>query len=48
MLTTHYPAAEVDELQKAAERIVDQRIGQTPTLMLVRKRRNVGRSVGKS
>lgn len=47
-LTTHYSRAEIDELQKAAERIVDQRIGQTPTLMLVRKRRNVGRSVGKS
>lgn len=47
-LTTHYSPAEIEELQKAAERIVDERIGQTPTLMLVRKRSNVGRSVGKS
>ena len=47
-LTTHYSPAEIEELQKAAERIVDERIGRTPTLMLVRKRSNVGRSVGKS
>lgn len=47
-LTTHYSPAEIDELQKAVERIVDERIGQTPTLMLVRTRHNVGRSVGKS
>ena len=46
-LTTHYSPAEIEELQKAAERIVDERIGQTPTLMLARKRHNVGRSVGK-
>lgn len=47
-ITTQYSAAEIDELRKAAERIVDQRIGRTPTLTLVGKTRNVGRSVGKS
>ena len=47
-LTTQYSPAEIEELQKAAERIVDERIGQTATLMLVRKRSDVGRSVGKS
>jgi hypothetical protein len=46
-ITTHYSAAEIHELRKAAERIVNQRIAQTPTLTLVRRTRNVGKSVGK-
>lgn len=47
-LTTHYSAAEIDELRKAAERIVNQCVAQTPTLSLVRQKPNVGMIVGKS
>lgn len=46
--TTHYSAAEIDELRKAAERIVNQCVAQTPTLSLVRDKLNVGKTVGKS
>lgn len=46
-ITTQYSAAEIDELRKAAERIVNQCVAQTPTLSLVRKTRNVGKGVGK-
>ena len=35
-ITTHYSAAELNELKKAAEKIVDQRVAQTPTLTLLR------------
>jgi hypothetical protein len=43
-ITTHYSAAELSELRQAAERIVNPRVAQTPTLMIVRRTRN---SVGK-
>jgi integrase len=35
-ITTHYSAAELNELKKAVEKIVDQRLAQTPTLTLLR------------
>lgn len=43
-VTTHYSAAELDELRQAAEKIVDARVAQTPTLMIVRR---TGTRVGK-
>ncbi|HNP35035.1 MAG TPA: tyrosine-type recombinase/integrase [Woeseiaceae bacterium] len=43
-ITTHYSAAELDELRQAAEKIVDARVAQTPTLMIVRR---TGTGVGK-
>jgi integrase len=39
-ITTHYSAAELSELRQAAERIVNPRVAQTPTLMIVRRTRN--------
>lgn len=36
-ITTHYSAAELNELKEAVEKIVDQRVAQTPTLTLVRR-----------
>jgi hypothetical protein len=38
-ITTHYSAAELNELKKAVEKIVDQRVAQTPTLTLLRTTR---------
>jgi predicted ATPase len=38
-ITTHYSAAELNELKEAVEKIVDQRVAQTPTLTLVRRTR---------
>jgi integrase len=38
-ITTHYSAAELNELKEAVEKIVDQRVAQTPTLTLVRRSR---------
>jgi integrase len=43
-ITSHYSAAELNELKKAVEKIVDQRVAQTPTLMLLRSLRT---AVGK-
>jgi integrase len=43
-ITTHYSEAELEELRKAAEKIVDPRVAQTPTLMIVRR---AGTAVGK-
>jgi hypothetical protein len=43
-ITTHYSAAELNELKKAVEKIVDQRVAQTPTLTLLRSPRT---AVGK-
>jgi hypothetical protein len=36
-ITTHYSAAELDELLAAAEKIVDRGIAQSPTLTVVRR-----------
>ena len=44
-ITTHYSAAELDELINAGEMIVDRGIAQSPTLMLVTK--NTKNNVGK-
>jgi hypothetical protein len=38
-ITTHYSAAELNELRRAVEKIVDLRAAQTPTLTIVRKTR---------
>lgn len=43
-ITTHYSSAELNELKSAVEKIVDQRVAQTPTLTLVRRMRT---AVGK-
>lgn len=43
-ITTHYSEAELKELRKAAEKIVDPCVAQTPTLMIVRR---TGTAVGK-
>lgn len=40
-ITTHYSAAELNELREAAERIVNPRVAQTPTLTVVRRTRTV-------
>ncbi len=37
-ITTHYSAAEVEELINAAEAIVDRGRTETPNLMLIRQR----------
>ncbi|MCR8921134.1 tyrosine-type recombinase/integrase [Dasania sp. GY-MA-18] len=45
-ITTHYSAAEIDELLTATEKVVSRGIAQTPTLSLVHKNaqmRNVGK-----
>ena len=43
-ITTHYSAAELRELLKAAEKIVDRKVAQGPTLTLVsRKKSAVGK-----
>jgi hypothetical protein len=34
-ITTHYSAAELNELRNAVDRIVNQRVAQTPTLTVV-------------
>jgi hypothetical protein len=39
-ITTHYSAAEIEELRQAAQRIVNRRVAQTPTLMIVRRTRS--------
>jgi integrase len=36
-ITTHYSAAEIEELRQAVQRIVNPRVLQAPTLMIVRK-----------
>jgi len=36
-ITTHYSAAEIDELLVAAEKIADRGVAQTPTLTLIAK-----------
>lgn len=46
-ITTHYSAAELGEILNAAERIVDRKISQTPTLSLVRKTGCKSEHVGK-
>jgi integrase len=38
-ITTHYSAAEIEELRQAVQRIVNPRVVQAPTLMIVRKTR---------
>jgi hypothetical protein len=38
-ITTHYSAAELQELMSAVERIVDRGIAQSPTLTVVRRSR---------
>ena len=38
-ITTHYSAAEIEELRQAVQRIVNPRVVQAPTLMIVRKSR---------
>jgi len=43
-ITTHYSAAEFNELKKAVDKIVDQSVAQTPTLMVVHRTHN---TVGK-
>jgi hypothetical protein len=40
-ITTHYSAAELNELKKAVEKIVDQCVAQTPTLTVVRRSRTI-------
>lgn len=44
-ITTHYSAAEIEELRQAVQRIVNPRVVQAPTLMIVRKTRT---GVGKT
>tara|TARA_R110000823_G_scaffold45480_2_gene117243 strand:- start:2613 stop:3626 length:1014 start_codon:yes stop_codon:yes gene_type:complete len=39
-ITTHYSAAELNELLQAAEKIVDRGIAQTPTLTVIRREKN--------
>jgi integrase len=41
-ITTHYSAAELDELLQAVEKITDREIAQTPTLSLVGRTRQKG------
>jgi hypothetical protein len=40
-ITTHYSAAELNELIEAVEKIVDRGVAQTPTLTVVRRNRDV-------
>jgi integrase len=40
-ITTHYSAAELNELREAAEKIVNPRVAQTPTLTVVRRTRTI-------
>lgn len=44
-ITTYYSAAEIEELRQAVQRIVNARVVQAPTLMIVRKTRT---GVGKT
>jgi hypothetical protein len=47
-ITTHYSAAEIEELRQAVQRIVNPRVVQAPTLMIVRKTRTgVGKTSAK-
>jgi len=40
-ITTHYSAAELEELRNAVEKIVDRGIAQTPTLTVIKHNQNV-------
>jgi hypothetical protein len=44
-ITTHYSAAEIEKLRQAVQRIVNPRVVQATTLMIVRKTRT---GVGKT